>query len=50
MSRSDDVRLLDILDASERLGRIVAGGRDAFRDDEAVQPAVAPSGPLICGA
>ncbi len=40
MSRSDDLRLLDILDASERLGRIVARGRDAFRDDEAVQPAV----------
>ena len=33
MSRSDDLRLLDILDASERLGRIVARGRGAFRDD-----------------
>ena len=36
MSRSDDLRLLDILDASERLGRIVARGRGVFRDDEAV--------------
>ena len=40
MSRSDDLRLLDILEASERIGRIVARGRDAFRDDEAVLPAV----------
>jgi uncharacterized protein with HEPN domain len=29
-----------MLEASERIGRIVARGRDAFRDDEAVQPAV----------
>jgi uncharacterized protein with HEPN domain len=40
VSRSDGLRLLDILEASDRLGRIVARGRDAFRDDEAVLPAV----------
>jgi uncharacterized protein with HEPN domain len=34
------LRLLDVLEASHRLGRIVARGRDAFRNDEAVQPAV----------
>lgn len=40
MSRSDDQRLLDILEAAERVGRIVERGRPAFEQDEAVQPAI----------
>ena len=39
MSRSDDLRLPDILEAA-RVARIVARGRDAYREDEAVQPAL----------
>jgi hypothetical protein len=40
VSRSDDLRLLDIIEASERIARIIARGRGAFREDEAVQPAL----------
>lgn len=40
MSRSDDLRLLDILDASDRISRLVARGRGAFDDDEALMPAI----------
>jgi uncharacterized protein with HEPN domain len=40
VSRSDDLRLLDILEAAARVARIVARGRDAYREDEAVQPAL----------
>ena len=40
MSRSDDLRLLDILDASQRIARIVARGRDEYWTDEALQPAL----------
>lgn len=40
MSRSDDLRLLDILDAADRIARLAARGREAFDDDEALQPAI----------
>lgn len=40
MSRSDDLRLLDILDASDRITRLVAPGRSTFDDDESLQPAI----------
>ena len=40
MSRSDDLRLLDILEASDRIDRLVARGPLAFSDDEAIQPAI----------
>jgi len=40
MSRPDDARLLDMLEASERISRIVARGQAAYRDDEVVQPAI----------
>jgi uncharacterized protein with HEPN domain len=40
VSRSDDLRLQDIIEASERIARIIARGRGAFREDEAVQPAL----------
>ena len=40
MSRSDDLRLLDILDASDRIARLVARGHAAFDDDESLQPAI----------
>ena len=40
MSRSDDLRLLDILDAADLIARLVARGRAAFAEDEAILPAV----------
>lgn len=40
MSRSDDLRLLDILEAAERIARIAARGHEAYVTDEAVQPAI----------
>ena len=40
MSRSDDLRLLDILEASDRIDRLVARGPLAFSDDEAIQLAI----------
>lgn len=40
MSRSDDLRLLDILDASDRIARLVARGPASFDEDEAIQPAI----------
>jgi uncharacterized protein with HEPN domain len=40
MTRSDDLRLLDIIDAAERIARLESRGRDAYDEDEAIQPAI----------
>ncbi len=38
--RNDDERLLDILDAAERIARIVAGGRAEYEASDIVQDAL----------
>lgn len=40
MSRSDDLRLLDIIESGERIIRLVDRGREAYGRDEAIQPAI----------
>lgn len=40
MSRNDDDRVHDILDAAARAARIVADGEDVFREDDVRQLAV----------
>lgn len=40
MSRSDDLRMRDIAEAADLIGRLVGRGRSAFVADEAVLPAI----------
>ena len=40
MSRGDEDRIADILEACDRITRLVARGRAAFDDDDAIAPAI----------
>lgn len=40
MSRSDDQRIADILEAAEQIARVVQGGREAWDSDRIAQLAV----------